>query len=130
MSKCMMKKESLLIALLLPGLVSCDPVHVLLIKNRSGQPAHFTYEISRANQPDTLITRTLKTEKENRHTGFFYGFGVWDKTALDALSKEFKYLHVVSHSDTITLREQTKIRDFFARRRRGIFKNYIVINIK
>ncbi len=77
-----------------------------------------------------MITRTLKAEKGNRDIGFFYGFGIWNETALGRLGGEFKYLHVVSRSDTITLSEQSKIRDFFADRRKGIFRNSIVIKLK
>lgn len=114
--------------LVLGFLGSCDIPGRIVIQNKSGGPAAYREFI----QQDSLRIFAIELNNERNHNeaDIMFGFGhFWNDVAIQEYVQTINKIEIISSGDTLLLSGKKEMFDFFRKRRRGLFKQTIVIKI-
>lgn len=114
--------------LLFASFTSCDVPGRLEIINRTDQTAHFNYLVVN----DSGVVDTFNIEVQGMsEAGILYGFGwQWNDEQIKDYSERIEKIELLSVNDTIVLKSQAALEEFFSKNRKGLFKKSVRIVFK
>ena len=119
------------------ALTACDPAKLIVLKNKTDNPAHFRWTVridsSCKNEiyQFKTVTFDLGTSKTDRETTIVFGFGNWPTREVERLVDEkIQSIEIESVNEKITMTNNSKIKNYLLARRRGILRNSITIKLE
>lgn len=118
-------------------LTSCDPAKLIILKNESDKTAYFKWTteidtISVYSNHTALKTGTfeLGTKKDEREQVMYFGFGYWPRIEIETfVNMNIKSIEIEGAKTKFKLTDKGEIKKFLTRRRHGLLKNVITIEI-
>jgi hypothetical protein len=119
---------------------SCDPAKILTVNASGNLKTSVTIYANRNVLPRTtgidsnekVVIRTPAIEKDGkRKISFYYGFGGWsNKNHMPEFSKNIDSIIIQNSDNELSLTKQEDICNYLVKHRRGIFKNFLVIEAR
>ena len=131
--------RTILVVATVISFAGCDVSRVLTIKASKHPNASVTiYANSNivprdtAGSPQKIVIHVPTHNSNARDTGFWYGFGNWGRrTEIAAFAKDIDSIIINNGSGKkLELKNQPDLVEYLLKRRRGIFKNVMVIKAK
>ncbi|WP_152981810.1 hypothetical protein [Hymenobacter sp. AT01-02] len=60
----------------------------------------------------------------------YYGFGYWNAAELMRVAQQMERIEICTATDTVRVIRPAAIEEFLRPRRRGLFRNYLVIRLR
>lgn len=107
---------------------SCDPAHMIVLKNNSGGKAFYRY-----TNTDTDTARVISIEipsaQPNNEVNIFFGFGLWNERTIRVYAEKTRFIEVVSPKDSMRITDKDQMVRFL-KAGRGHAKGRLTVEIK
>ena len=118
-------------------LTSCDPAKLIILKNKTDQPAYFRWAIrtdstdATGKQQFKTMTLTLGTSKSDREKTIVFGLGSWPTSEIERfVNEDIQSIEIESVHEKKIMTDKQEIKNYLLARRHGIVKNFITIKLK
>lgn len=123
-----MKSSLIIICSLILAFNSCDVPGRLEIVNKTDQTAYYNYLLVN----DSGVVDTFNIEIQGMdEAGILYGFDwQWNDKQIKAYSEHIEKIELLSINDTIVIKSQVALEEFFMSNRKGLFKKNVRVVLK
>ena len=131
-----MKSNSVYLLTFLATLSGCDPAKIITTKNLTNDKVETIWIYRDAfltGSENSFLMRdtVLMTLNENeRRKKMYFGIGGWSDNALNELLTNIESLEVRGVEMKTKLRGKEEVKQFLMKRRKGLFKNRIIVEIR
>lgn len=114
---------------ILACLYGCDVPAKIQIRNESSGKAVYRYQM--ADTTTTIRTIEIPNTPGQNQTDIMFGFGqLWTDERITEYVSSINKIEVISVTDTISISDKKEMYQFFRKRRKGLFKDIVLIEIK
>ncbi len=120
--------KKIILILMLSSLVSCDVPGTLRVKNNSGGKAFFILHQKKSIEKPNQVSLALENGTEK---GVLFGFGQhWTDEHITAYLSKIDSIEIITQNHRLLILDKNEMHQYFRKRRRGLFKQTLRINIK